>query len=131
MKLSQIKGERCLDVIADLIDPVANLAQDKDVVEMLRPKKADGEDKYEAFTDRLRKGLPSILRTHKEDIIKILATIEGVSVPKYKKDLTLQKLFNDVFELLTDNEFASFFFSQATTPGASESASGATEVQAR
>ena len=28
MKLSDIKGERTLDVIADIIDPIANIAED-------------------------------------------------------------------------------------------------------
>ena len=30
MKLSDIKGERALDVLADLIDPVAEIMADKD-----------------------------------------------------------------------------------------------------
>ena len=41
MKLSDIKGDRVFDVIADLIDPVASIAQDAQAAALFRP--AEGE----------------------------------------------------------------------------------------
>ena len=38
MKLSDIKGERTLDVIAEIIDPVANIAEDKAASDLFQKK---------------------------------------------------------------------------------------------
>lgn len=31
MKLSDVKGDRVIDVIADVIEPISNIAQDKEI----------------------------------------------------------------------------------------------------
>ena len=41
MKLSDIKGDRVLDVIADIIDPIANMVQDKDCLLYTSPSPRD------------------------------------------------------------------------------------------
>lgn len=47
MKLSDIKGERTLEVIADIINPIANIAEDETASErkcfadLLKPTKQD------------------------------------------------------------------------------------------
>lgn len=120
MKLSDIKGDRTLDVIADLIDPIAHIAQDKDVAEMLFKRKAvpEGMNVHEFFAERMRKGIPALLRGHKRDIIAILAAIEGVTPEEYADALNLAKLFTDTVELLTDEAFIDFLLSLKTTKDA-------------
>lgn len=63
MKLSDIKGDRVLDVIADVIDPIANIAQDRDVNEMFKRKAVpEGMEAHEFFAGRMRKGMPALLK---------------------------------------------------------------------
>ena len=115
MKLSDVKGDRVLDVIADIIDPIANIAQDKDVATMFKRKAVpDGMDARDFFAERMRKGMPTLLKGHKHDIIAILAAIEGVTPGEYADTLDLAKLFTDVMELMTDEAFVTFFSSQKT-----------------
>lgn len=118
MKLSDIKGERTLDVIADLIDPIANIAQDKDVSEMFKQQAVpNGMEAREFFAARMRKGMPVLLKGHKDDIIAILATIEGVSPDEYAESLNLAKIIKDFMELVTDEAFIGFLSSSANVTG--------------
>ena len=76
MKLSDIKGDRVLDVIADIIDPIANMVQDKDVAAMFKREAVpDGMEARDFFAKRMCKGLPVLLKGHKADIIAIMANI--------------------------------------------------------
>lgn len=122
MKLSDIKGERTFDVIADVIDPIANIAEDEAASNLFRKKKLpDGMTKKEFFIQRARKCVPALLRGHRDDIIAILAAIEGVPPDAYTETLNLVKLTSDVVDLLTDDAFGELFFS-AQTGGSSGAA---------
>ena len=112
MKLSDIQGERVFDVIADIIDPIANIAEDEKASAMFRREKLpDGMTVKQFATQRARKALPALLKDHKTDIIAILASIEGVSAESYKGALTLVKLMQDATELLADDAFTALFIS--------------------
>lgn len=112
MKLSDVKGDRTLDVIADLIEPIANIAQDKEVSEMFERKAVpEGMEAREFFAARMRKGMPALLKGHKDDVVAILATIEGVSPDEYTKSLNLAKIIKDFMELVTDEAFIGFLSS--------------------
>lgn len=115
MKLSDIKGDRVLDVIADIIDPVANMAQDKDVAAMFKREAVpDGTEARDFFAKRMRKGLPVLLKNHKADIIAVMAAIEGVTPEQYTASLDLPKLFTDVMEIVTDDALLNFLSSSET-----------------
>lgn len=119
MKLSDIKGDRVLDVIADIIDPIMNMVQDKDVCEMFERKAVpEGMEAREFFAKRMRKGMPVLLKGHKADIIAVMAAIDGVTPEQYAESLDLPKLFTDVMELITDNAFLDFLSSPETKKGA-------------
>lgn len=112
MKLSDIHGERVFDVIADIIDPIANIAEDEKASAMFRREKPpEGMTVKQFATQRARKALPALLKGHKGDIIAILAAIEGVSAESYKGALNLVKLMRDAAELLTDDTFTALFLS--------------------
>ena len=112
MRLSDIQGERVFDVIADIIDPIANIAEDDAASALFkREKLPDGMTAKEFMTQRARKALPALLKGHKGDIIAILASIEGVSAESYKGALNLVKLMRDATELLTDEAFSALFLS--------------------
>lgn len=129
MKLSDIKGERTLEVIADIIDPIANIAEDETASELFRREKLpEGMTAKQFLLKRARKAVPALLRGHKGDIITILSTIEGTSPEDYTGALNMVKLFKDCTELLTDEGFTALFISpQSGTP--SGSASESTEGQ--
>lgn len=131
MKLSDIKGDRVLDVIADIIDPIANMVQDKDVAAMFERKAVpEGMDARDFFAKRMRKGMPVLLKGHKADIIAVMAAIEGVTPEQYAASLNLAKLFTDVMELVTDDAFLDFLSSSETKKdaGASGAASASSEA---
>lgn len=112
MRLSDIQGERVFDVIADIIDPIANIAEDDAASALFkREKLPEGMTAKEFMTQRARKALPALLKGHKGDIIAILASIEGVSAESYKGALNLVKLMQDTTELLTDDAFTALFLS--------------------
>lgn len=119
MKLSDIKGDRVLDVIADIIDPIANIVQDKDVAAMFKREAVpDGMDARDFFAKRMCKGLPVLLKGHKADIIAVMAAIDGVTPEQYAESLDFPKLFTDAMELVTDDAFLDFLSSPETGKGA-------------
>lgn len=115
MRLSDVKGERTLDVIADIIDPIANIAEDKEAAELFTRKQLpDGMTPKMFLLQRARKSVPVLLKAHKTDVITILSTIEGTSPEDYAGTLNLAKLFKDCVELLTDEAFSALFLPART-----------------
>lgn len=115
MRLSDVKGERTLDVVADIIDPIANIAEDEVAAELFTRKKLpEGMTPQKFLLQRARKAVPSLLKGHKQDVITILSTIEGTSPKEYTGALNLAKLFKDCVELLTDEAFEELFISAQT-----------------
>lgn len=115
MKLSQIQGERTIDVIAEIIEPVTNIAMDKTAKELFSRKQLpEGMTPNEFFAKRLKENAPTLLKSHKADFIQIFAAIEGKTVEEYSCELNLVKMINDLIELLTDEVFLSLFQSAQT-----------------
>lgn len=112
MRLSDIKGDRTLEVIAEIIDPIANIEEDEEASAMFkREKLPDGMTAKKFLMKRVRKSLPVLLKGHKADIIAILSAIEGVSAEEYAGALNLVKLVKDCTDLLTDEVFMELFIS--------------------
>ena len=112
MKLSDVKGERTIEVIAEIIDPIANIAEDEEASAMFkRAKLPEGMTAKKFLMKRVRKSLPALLKGHKADIIAILSAIEGVSAEEYAGALNLVKLVKDCADLLTDEAFMQLFIS--------------------
>lgn len=112
MKLSNVKGDRTLDVIADIMEPIANIAEDKAAAALFhRERVPEGMSPKAFLLARVKRCVPALLRGHKADVIAIFASIEGVTPEEYAKDLNLVKLISDLTELLTDDVFMAFFTS--------------------
>ena len=112
MRLSDIKGDRVFDVIADIIDPIANIASDETASALFKREKLPEGMTAKAFLlERARKAIPALLKGHKGDIITVLSTIAGVSADDYRASLTLAKLMQDTAELMTDEAFGELFIS--------------------
>lgn len=121
MKLSDVKGARTLEVIAEVIDPVANIAEDEAAAALFRREKLpEGMTAKKFLLQRVRKFLPVLLKKHKADLIAIMAAIEGTDKKSYEDSLSLIKLTRDVTDLLTDEAFGELFISaQSGTPSGS------------
>lgn len=108
MAISDIKGEAVFDLIADIIDPVANIVSDAQVAELF----ASGG----INADTAKEYAPELIKRHKEDVIAIMAAIRGVTPEEYAATLNVMTLFRDVMEIITDKELLGFL----TSLGASE-----------
>jgi hypothetical protein len=116
MRLSDIKGERTMEVLAAVIDPLANIAASQEAKDFLRREKLpEGTSAKEFVMGRVRTALPILLNKHKKDILAIMAAIEGVSYEEYAGQLDMIKLLNDAVELLNDEAFLKLFFSAQNT----------------
>lgn len=115
MRLSDIKGERTFEVIADVIGPIANIAADPVAAGLFkREKLPEGETPKAFLLARVKTCVPALLKGHQSDLIAILAAIEGVNPEEYAASLNLVKLAKDCAELLTDEVFTSLFISAQT-----------------
>ncbi len=113
MRLSEVKGDRVLDVIADLIEPVGRIAQDPETRRLLANRDLPEGMTQQAFLiARVTQHAPTIIRSHKDDVIAILSAISGVTPDEYREGMTFGSLIQDVFELLTDDAFTDFLDSQ-------------------
>lgn len=110
MKLSEVKGERVFDVIADIIDPIVVIASDEESARLFhRDPCPEGMQPWQFFLQKVRESLPTLVRSHRNELVAILSTIKGVSAEEYVEGLTFASLFADLTELVTDAEFVSFF----------------------
>lgn len=118
MRLSDVKGERTFEVVADIIEPVYRIAQDEAAVEMLSPKPCpEGEDPKHFMARRLVAGVPALLRSHKGDLVAIMAAIEGEDAEEYAASLDLAKLAASLAELVSDPALMGFLANAAGGSG--------------
>lgn len=95
MRLSDIKGEETFEVIADLLDPIADMGKKEAI------KKADR---------RNRMGFVKvILKECRKEIIEILAILNKQDPEEYAKNLTLDVLFREVSDLMQDEVLMNLF----------------------
>ena len=122
MKLSDYKGEEALDVLADIIEPLANIIADAEIQEL--SKKPN--------TPIIAMVKPAI-KNHKGDLISVLARLENMPVEEYREKMNLLTLPMQVMELLNDSEVQKLFFSQGesqmTSSASSSSATENTEAE--
>lgn len=114
MKLSQIRGTDAIDVLARIIQPIANIALDKESFDAIKLKPVEKEGKTPEQIRalammRVREAIPAMLGKHRMDICEIIAAINGKTLDEYVNDLTFGKLLKDCMDVLTDNELLSFF----------------------
>lgn len=98
MKLSEIKGEAALDVLADLIEPAANILADEEIQKSVK----SGEPKLLL--------VKKLLKSHKKEVIEILAILDGEEPETYK--VSLLTLPAKLLEIINDPEIGSLFTSQ-------------------
>jgi hypothetical protein len=109
MKISDIKGERTLDIMADALE-LADSLSDNEAFQAMKEELGNAEDKKAAVLH----SLPSLLRDKevKRGVTKLLASASGVTYKEYANNGPMLK---DIIELLTtDTEVLGFLSSQQT-----------------
>ena len=101
MRLSDFKGEEAIDVLADIIDPIATILTDSEI-QALSKKKDVPPIAY----------VKPILKNNKKAIIEILARLNNKPVEEYTKSLSLITLPAQVMDLINDPELQKLFLSQ-------------------
>lgn len=110
MKLSDIKGEQVLDVLAEIIVPVTNIALDESAAAIFKKAELpEGESRTKFALKRIQKNIPALIKGHKDDLIKIMALISQQSEEEYKKGLNMASFVHDLTDLLSDEEFVKLF----------------------
>lgn len=94
MKLTQLENEDAIDLIANIIEPLGQIAQDKKIQELLKE------------TNKLVL-VQYILKNHKKSIIEILAAMDGTPVEEYHCNvITITK---DLLEIVNNKELSEVF----------------------
>ena len=96
MKLSEVKDEAALDLLADLIEPAAEIVEDPEIQKLIN-------------TGRRAAIIKLIIKNHKKSIIEILAAIDGIPVEEYHVNVFTLPL--KLIDLFNDQELISFFTS--------------------
>jgi len=100
MKLSEIRGEAALDLLADIIEPAAEIMSDPEIKELAEAKNKGAIVK-------------AIIKKHKKSIMVILAALDGVPVDEYQMNVFTLPM--KLLEILNDPELVDFFTSQEWT----------------
>lgn len=130
MKLTDIKGDRAIDVAAEMIDPIINIASDESAADLFRRRGLpEGMSVREFAFKRLKSGLPALLKNHKDDVVQILSIIKDEPREEILKNMTVMSIINDVLDLMTDDLLRIFFIFARTGETSSESASKNTEEE--
>ncbi len=95
-RLEDARGADAIDLIADLIDPLTEIAQDEEILKLTRKK---GTPVF--------KIVQAILRRHKDSAIQILAIIDGVEPEDYKGNAFT--IIGRLLSLLNNKDIQSFF----------------------
>lgn len=94
-KLSEIKGQEALDVLAEIIEPAAEIFTDENVKNALKAE------------NNKAKAAKIILKDHNKAVLTLMATLEGVPVEEYQP--TLFALPSLILGVLNDPELNSLF----------------------
>lgn len=113
MRLADYEGEKALEVLGDLIEPVGEILSDKAILDAWK------ENRYRAI------GIA--IKNHKKAVIEVLATIDGVPVEEYKCNIFTLPL--KVLELLNDPMLTQLFTSQGQTGDAISSGSASENTE--
>lgn len=97
MKLSEFENEKALDLLADILEPTAEIFTDKELVDYARNGKKI-------------KAINVALKNHQESVIAILAALDGVEPKDYKGNIVTMTV--SLLEILNDDDLISVFRSQ-------------------
>ena len=114
MKLSDFENEEALDLLADIIEPAAEIMSDAKIVKAFRSGKP------------MLFAVGEILKTHKQSTIEIIAAMHK-QTPKELK-FNVITLTTDLLEILNDPEIQQVFTLQSQIQASSSSGSATESI---
>lgn len=114
MKLSELTAEQGLEAIANSLEYIGNIADDDDALKLCQELVPRESEKYIKVFARGAKTAPKLLKTHKDDVIGILAAFELQTVEEYKKKHKLMDVIKGMVDLVNEPEVRQLFFSAPT-----------------
>ena len=97
MGITDIRDEEALDTLADIIEPAAEIFQDKELVDLIR-------------SGNKVKAISVGIKGHKKSIMEILAALERVPVEEYHCGILTMPA--KLLEILNSKAFSEVFISQ-------------------
>lgn len=94
-KLSEVKGEEALDVLAEILEPIVTIINDEEV-------KA-------GFETNVAKSVSVALKKYKTEILEIFASINGKSVEETCEEIDILSLPSYIVEILNEPEIQRLF----------------------
>ena len=94
-KLSEIKGEEALDVLADMLVPITAIANDEEV--------------RKGFDTNIATCASIALKKHKDDVIDMLTALDGRSKEEMLNDIDLLTLPSVLIEVLSEPAVQNLF----------------------
>lgn len=120
-KLSEIRGEDALDVLALIVEPAAEIMSDKEIVSAAR-----GEKRIKLVS--------LMLKTHKTEVLQIMAALDGVDYEdeityrQYVDSQNLLSLPKALLDIVNDKDLMDLFTSQGQDEMSFGSATGSIEA---
>lgn len=111
MRLSDLTAEQGLEAIANSLEYIGNIVDDDVALELCQKLVPQEGEKYIKVFARGAKTAPKLLKTHKDDVIGILAAFELQNVEEYKKKHKLMDVIKGVVDLVNEPEVRQLFFS--------------------
>lgn len=112
MRLSEFKDEKAIEVVADLLIPVSNIAKNSTVADA----KNKGVFEFAA----------AMLKCNAKDVKDMLAILDGKDPAEYH--CSAASVMGDLLNMLSDPELMQLFGLRSKTPASSGSASETTEA---
>ena len=98
MKLLEVTGAEAFEMMADLFDPITDIASDVEILKCIQ-------------TNQKAKAIKFALKNHSKAMTEIMAISEGVPLSEYNKNLP--EMMKDVLTVMNHPIVAELFFSQA------------------
>lgn len=101
MKLSEIKGEKAIEVFADLLEPVTKIISDEEILQAFK----DNEKKLVIIQKMLKK--------HPKEVIEAMAIIDDTPYEEYSEKVDFLTLPSKLMDFFNDEAVAKLFTSQS------------------
>lgn len=98
IKITDIKGEEAIEVLADVIEPLTAIFADK---EMLKLANGDGATAI--------KYISVALKNHKAEVLQIMARLENKPLEEYKKEVNILTLPMQLLTIANDESVKALF----------------------
>ena len=121
MKFSELTTDNALDVFCEVIPYIEQIMNDEELVAELKKELDIDEnttnvEKTAIVLSKVKVIAPIILKKRRDDVLGIVAAINGVSVKDIKEQNVVKTLIQ-VREVLNDKEFMDFFKSFVVVAG--------------